>query len=70
MNGYIKKILKEKNFGFIEAGKKEYFFHRDDFVGVWDDLVIDYENREESILVDFDEVESRKGPRAAAVHRA
>jgi len=27
MNGTIKKWLGDKNFGFIEASGKEYFFH-------------------------------------------
>mgnify|MGYP001616194018 CR=1 FL=1 len=69
MTGYIKRILKEKNFGFIDGGKREFFFHRDDFVGVWDDLVADVEAGGESVLVEFEEAESRKGPRASDVRR-
>ena len=71
MTGTIKKILKEKNFGFIASpgSKKELFFHRDDFVGVWDDLLADYEANGETIIVDFEEKQSPKGPRAADVRR-
>jgi cold shock CspA family protein len=30
--GVILRIIDGKNFGFIQIGRKEYFFHRDDVV--------------------------------------
>ena len=37
MTGTIKRIVKEKGFGFIAPEKGgEYFFHRTDFNGFWE----------------------------------
>lgn len=69
MNGYVKNIPAGKLFGFIRAGNgKEYFFHRADYNGHWDDLLIDMQGPDK-IEVQFDIVDSAKGPRAGNVHR-
>lgn len=55
-------------FGFIVTPDgKEYFFHRDDFKGHWDDLVAD--DSDKDVEVTFDIVESTKGLRADNVSR-
>lgn len=72
MNGRIKTIVSEKRFGFIESHelvRVEYFFHKDDFIGHWDDLTLDF-SRGKNIIVEFEIGHSTKGPRAANVKRA
>jgi cold shock CspA family protein len=72
MHGLVKNLVQGKNFGFIrgEDGKTEYFFHREDFAGFWDDLVTDWQRGKNShIAVEFDVVNSPKGIRAAHVRR-
>lgn len=70
MIGYIIKIPAEKFFGFIKAGDgKEYFFHRMDFQGHWDELRREFDYVKDKINVEFDIVASQKGPRASNVRR-
>lgn len=68
MLGTVKNIIVKKAFGFIKAGGSEYFFHKDDFSGHWDDLVTDWNNKD-NIPVQFEVVQSSKGPRASKVRR-
>ncbi len=68
MNGFVKNLVANRNFGFIRADGTEYFFHRDNFSGHWDDLVTDI-NAREKVEVTFDVEESQKGPRATNVRR-
>ena len=70
MKGIVKNVIANRNFGFIRANFNniEYFFHREDFNGHWDDLVADL-NRKERIEVEFEETKSWKGPRASEVRR-
>lgn len=69
MNGTVKKFVADKQFGFIRGTDgKEYFFHKQDFSGFWDDLVTDME-AELTIPVRFESVPSQKGPRAGNVVR-
>lgn len=75
MKGKIKNLIANRNYGFINSenhnlSKDEFFFHREDFNGHWDDLVSDYNlTGPNSIEVNFEVVESPKGPRAADVRR-
>jgi len=72
MTGVVKNILGNKGYGFILADmtRIEYFFHRDDFIGHWDDLVSDTENEVGvKIPMEFAIVDSPRGPRAANVRR-
>lgn len=71
MKGNITNIVSTKNFGFIRLGETEFFFHREDFSGHWEDLVHDFHNlkRGAVIEVDFEEVHNPKGPRASNVRR-
>lgn len=69
MIGTIKSVM-DRGFGFIRSGQTEYFFHRDDLSGIdWVDLCMEVQNGMK-ISVEFDEVESRRGPRAANVRRS
>lgn len=68
MQGTVKNIVVKRAFGFIKADGKEYFFHRDDFTGHWDDLVEDWNNKEQ-IPVEFEVTPSPKGPRASKIRR-
>lgn len=72
MVGTVKNVIAKKAFGFVRAAGKEYFFHKDDFIGHWDDLVNDHEHKhgdKDSIPVEFDVIPSAKGPRASKVRR-
>lgn len=67
MHGIVKTVT-ERNYGFIKASNGgEYFFHKADFNGFWEDLVKDF--RRMKIEVTFEVAESPKGPRAAGVRR-
>lgn len=69
LTGKIRSLPEGKNFGFIQGdGKKDYFFHRDDFKGFWNDLLKDFRSGQ-SIEVEFEPSESVKGLRAANVSR-
>ncbi len=68
MQGVIKTIVEKGSYGFIKTMEgTEYFFHKQDYLGHWDDLIED-KNRG-LVTVDFDVVKSPKGPRAANVQR-
>lgn len=71
MEGFVKSLIPGKFYGFIldPLTTKEYFFHKQDFSGHWDDLQDDFEKKFE-IRVSFDiDLTNPKGPRAANVKR-
>lgn len=69
MKGIVKTLVANRNFGFIKGNNGgEYFFHRQDFNGHWEDLEADHKIAQ-NVEVTFDTVESPKGPRAANVRR-
>jgi CspA family cold shock protein len=69
MNGKIVRVMGDKGYGFIKGEDgKEYFFHRQDVNGNFDDLVLDAEGGR-TIEVMFESVPSPKGPRAGEVTR-
>jgi len=58
-----------KNFGFIECAQgRDYFFHREDFNGFWNDLLTDF-RKGKAVLVEFTSEETAKGLRAKEVRR-
>jgi CspA family cold shock protein len=61
-SGSIKRLAREKGFGFIrDEGGQEWFFHRSSVTGG------SFEDLEEGQRVSFDEEQSAKGPRAGNV---
>ncbi len=61
-NGKIKKVMKDRGFGFIAMGDgKEVFFHRSECDHV------DFDALEQGQTVDFELVVVPKGPRARNV---
>jgi cold shock CspA family protein len=70
MNGKITRLMSDKGYGFIKCTEdgKEYFFHRSDYNGQFDDLCTDVESGH-VVDVIFDSVDSPKGPRAGDVIR-
>ncbi len=68
MEGMVKNIVVKRGFGFITSGKQEYFFHKDDFYGHWDNLLEDV-FAQQRVPVEFEVKESPKGPRASNVRR-
>lgn len=70
MQGIVKNIIGNKGFGFIrDQSGVEYFFHREEYNGHWDDLTADAELKRDSIRVEFDPTTTSKGPRATNVTR-
>jgi CspA family cold shock protein len=62
MNGVVKRLVRDKGFGFIVGeGGMEYFFHRS--------AVEDFEDLEEKDRVTFKAGNGPKGPRAEDVQR-
>lgn len=70
MVGTLKSLPENgtKSYGFIRSQNTEFFFHRNDFDGHWNDLVTDLNNGIE-IKLKFEPVESNRGARAASVTR-
>tara|TARA_Y100000310_G_C20657514_1_gene802772 strand:+ start:820 stop:1020 length:201 start_codon:yes stop_codon:yes gene_type:complete len=66
MQGTVKKILTDKNFGFIsrEGEEKDVFFHRDKLEGV------SFEELREGDAVTFEVEDGEKGPSATNVQKA
>ena len=65
MKGTVKKLIRDRGFGFITAEDgTEIFFHRSDLVG------LDFDTMEEGIGVEFDMGTGPKGPRAMKVQVA
>ena len=59
--GTIKRIARDKGFGFIrDSGGQDWFFHRSAVEGSFDSL-------SEGQKVSFEEEQSPKGPRANSV---
>jgi len=61
MKGKVKRIVRDKGFGFIITDDGEYFFHRTALTNV------KFEELKEGDDVEFDVEESTKGPRATNV---
>ncbi len=62
MKGTIKKLIRNRGFGFINAEDgTEIFFHRSALAG------IDFEALEEGSSVEFDTETGPKGPRATNI---
>ena len=66
MQGTIKRLVRDKSFGFIggEGGAKDIFFHASGLNGV------EFTELNEGDAVSFDIEDSEKGPRAVNVVRA
>ncbi len=61
MQGTIKRVVRDKGFGFIRDDRgREFFFHRSAVDGNFDQL-------DEGQTVTFEEEPSAKGPRAGSV---
>jgi len=62
LKGKVKKLIRDRGFGFITAEDgTEVFFHRSDLVEA------DYDTMEEGAGVEFDLESGAKGPRAVKV---
>ena len=69
MNGTIVRLVADKGYGFIKGEDgKDYFFHKMEFSGFFEDMVVDVQNGRK-VLVKFESVHSDKGPRASDVIR-
>jgi len=64
VRGRIKKIVRDRSFGFIIAENgKEVFFHSSSLEG------LDFSDLEEGNIVEFKQMTGRKGPQAENVTR-
>ena len=59
--GKIKKVLREKGFGFIAGGSDDLFFHQSELKGVT------IEELSEGQIVQYEIGEGRQGPCAVSV---
>lgn len=66
--GFIKSMPEGKSFGFIKstADPRDLFFHRDDCLCDWNDLVYRF-RRGQKIRVEFEAVSGPKGLRAEGI---
>lgn len=63
MQGTIKKIIRDRGFGFIRSAEgQEVFFHRSSL------RQLDFDTLREGEKVEFDVERGDKGPRATNVH--
>ena len=63
--GRIKKIIPDRGFGFVRADDgNEVFFHRTELT------LVDFDQLEEGQVVEFDIIDSPKGPRARNLRQA
>ena len=70
MTGRVKRLVKDRGFGFIQTDDGvEYFFHRSAVQGGRQRNMSGYDELEEGHRVSFDEEGSSKGPRATNVER-
>ena len=66
MQGIIKKLLRDKNFGFIsvEGEERDLFFHASELDGV------SFEELQEGDTVEFELIDTEKGKAASKVKKA
>lgn len=69
MRGRIRSVIYGRQYGFIVLNGKDYFFHKDDYDGNWDQLIDDHNKDGSHIEVEFTEAESSRGLRASEVRR-
>lgn len=63
VEGKIVRVLPDKKYGFVRIVRQDYFFHKDDYTGNWDQLIDSDRKLEVSCVI----VESPKGPRVGDV---
>jgi hypothetical protein len=63
VQGQVARIIIEKRFGFIRVGRNEYFFHRDDCLGSWLDIIQKYMAKQEVNVNCEIQEDNPKGPR-------
>ena len=70
MTGKVIRLDSKKAFGFIRSDSdgSDYFFHKEDLYGFWEDLIQDFKNNE-LIPVTFIPGNTAKGLRASDVKR-
>lgn len=64
--GKVVRINEQKKYGFIYSKQNDYFFHKDDFMGNFDNLINDL-NRNIQTSVTFIPTDTPKGIRAINV---
>jgi cold shock CspA family protein len=70
MEGTVVRLVHNQNFGFIRNDKgKEFFFHRTDFEGFWQDMCADHASGKVEVKVTFKESKTSRGPRAIEISR-
>lgn len=67
--GKIRSLIYGRQYGFISSGGHEYFFHKDDYDGDWDQLIEDHNKEGSHVQVEFEPTTTTKGFRASDVTR-
>jgi cold shock CspA family protein len=69
MEGTVTRLVDTKGFGFITGeDRQDYFFHRTDFSGFYEDLEVDLKKKR-VIKVEFEPASTDRGLRARNVTR-
>lgn len=63
MDGYLRKIYRDLQYGFIQAGKASYFLHKTDYDGNWIALCNALDDGE-NVHIEFEPTTTDKGLRA------
>ena len=65
MKGTVKRVVRDRGFGFIRSTDgQEVFFHRNGL------QQIDFDSLKEGAIVEYEEEQSEKGPRATNVRQS
>ncbi len=62
--GKVKRLVTDRGFGFVEAGRNDLFFHHSEVKG------IAFADLREGQMVDYDVGQGKKGPCATSVRPA
>ena len=68
VNGVVCRVVADKGFCFVKYEGKDYFLHKQEFNGFWEDLVFDFKGNRK-IEIEFEEMEGPKGLRATNARR-
>lgn len=66
MEGRLRRIYRDLQYGFIEVGKESYFFHKSNYTGEWGILCSEFETGDR-IILEFEPTTTAKGLRAEDV---
>lgn len=66
MEGQLRRIYRDLQYGFIQVNQDSYFFHKSDYDGDWGILCSEFETGDR-IILEFEPTTTTKGLRAEDV---